>query len=66
VVVRAEDKSDKQKELKERLSKQGLDKETAQRALKLWESQSATDADSLKKLLRKSVTDHALHQLLLA
>lgn len=53
MVVRAEDKSDKQKELKERLSKQGLDKETAQRALKLWESQSATDADSLKKLLRK-------------
>lgn len=44
-----------QGKLKERLSKQGLNKETAQRALKLWESQSATDADSLKKLLRRLV-----------
>ncbi len=44
-----------QEELKETLSKQGLNRETAQRALKLWESQSATDAESLKKLLRKWV-----------
>lgn len=42
-----------QAEIKKQFADTGLDKATAQRVLAQWESESATDADSLKKLLRR-------------
>lgn len=54
LVVRAEKSTDeKAAEIKKQFADTGLDKATAQRVLKQWESESATDAESLKKLLRR-------------